>query len=502
MKKKSKLQKVEQETVPVKYRIYPNLKQRKYLDRCFLSSRIVWNWLLGVQKDYDRGLTEWVREKYAKELEKFCKKEGFELKSPFEQEKIKELKKTEAKKFHLEVIRLKKEEVFPSVLGVELLKAIIPNAEEDEIKKMIVSKKDSSASNKTINIMDLKRQVKNLREDKPILNQVASQGIHHVPLNLAKAWKACYDKNRPDSGEPKFKNKFAKQSFTFDSAKLQGNKLFLPPKSKNIFIKTKVHREMEGEQKTITVTKTKTGEYYASVNFRQDVFFPKPKSFNKSNTVGIDLGIKDDYIIMSNDMGSIKNPKFFKKHERRIAILNRKLSRSQSNSNSRKKVLHELNREYEKLAKAREDFQHKVTHQIVTNPNVKAVAVEDLNVKGMTAKNKPKEGENGHYLPNNQCAKRGQNKATLDAGFGRVRQMLDYKCKRNGKAFGKVGRFFASSKMCNNCGHINKELKVSDQYWTCEKCGEHHERNFNAANNVRDEFIRESKKKKQTKASK
>jgi putative transposase len=259
---------------------------------------------------------------------------------------------------------------------------------------------------------------------------------------------------------------------------------------------------MEGEQKTITVTKTKTGEYYASVNFRQDVFFPKPKSFNKSNTVGIDLGIKDDYIIMSNDMGSIKNPKFFKKHERRIAMLNRKLSRSQSNSNSRKKVLHELNREYEKLAKAREDFQHKVTHQIVSNPNVRAVAVEDLNVKGMTAKNKPKEGENGHYLPNNQCAKRGQNKATLDAGFGRVRQMLDYKCKRSGKAFGKVGRFFASSKTCNNCGHVNKELKVSDQYWTCEKCGEHHERNFNAANNVRDEFIRESKSKKKTKASK
>lgn len=487
MKKKSKLQKVEQETIPVKYRIYPNKKQKKYLERCFWASRIVWNWLLGVQKDYDKGITEWVKEKHSGDLEKFSKELDF-------------TKKSDSRKYHLEVIRFKKEENFPAELGQELIKSLIPWIDEKEIKNIIVNKKDNSIANKTLNIICLKRQIKFLKEEKPIIGQVCSEGIYHTPLFLKKAWDMCYDKNLPDFSEPKFKNRYAKQSFTFDSARLnhETGRLFLPPKNKKMSVKTKVHRVVEGEQKRVTVSRTKSGEYYASVNFRQETYFPVPKSYNKKTTVGIDLGIKDDYVIMSDNIKdrSIKNPKFFKKHRRKIAMLNRKLSRSEKGSNSRKRVLLSLNKEYEKLSKSREDFQHKVSHSIVNNPSINAVAVEDLNVKGMTAKNNPKEGKDGRFLPNNQCAKRGQNRATLDAGFGSIRQKLEYKCKRVGKTFGKVDRFYASSKTCNNCDHIHKELKVSDQYWTCEKCGEYHERNFNAANNVRDEFVKTTTKKK------
>lgn len=481
MKKKSKLQKVEQETVPTKYRIYPNLKQRKYLERCFRVSRIVWNWLLGIQKDYDKSVTNYIKEKHEKHLEKFSKKLDLE-------------KKSDTKKLSLEIIRLKKEEAIPPRITRAFIKNIIPSIAKEEIEKLVVNKKDNKAGNKTLNILDLKRQISAiLRSEKPILNTVSSQGIFHIPLNLAKAWKMCYDKNFPDFGEPKFKNRFAKQSFTFDTAKLdlETGKLFLPPKNKNIYIKTKVHRIVEGEQKRVTIHKTKSGDYYASVNFRQESYFPAPKSqVNKSDTVGIDLGIKDDYVIMSGGHGAIKNPKFFKKHQRKIAMLNRKLSRSKKGSGSRKKTIQALNKEYEKLSRCREDFQHKVSHSIVSDESVNAVAVEDLDVKGMVSKNKPKESKNGNFLPNGQSAKRGMNKATLDAGFGRLRGMLEYKCKRHGKNFGKVGRFFASSKTCNNCGHLNKELKVSEQYWVCSECGVKHERNFNAADNVRDEFLR------------
>ena len=96
-----------------------------------------------------------------------------------------------------------------------------------------------------------------------------------------------------------------------------------------------------------------------------------------------------------------------------------------------------------------------------------------------------------------QAVKRGFNKATSDASMGSFLSMLEYKSKPNEKVFVKIGRFFASSKLCNDCGYKNEELTVNEQHWTCPKCGAKHERNHNASANIRDEGIKVAVKKQE-----
>jgi len=111
--------------------------------------------------------------------------------------------------------------------------------------------------------------------------------------------------------------------------------------------------------------------------------------------------------------------------------------------------------------------------------------MEDLNVKGMSAICKPKQDENGKYLPNGQAAKSGLNKAILDMGWSEFRSMIEYKSKWQGKNVSIIGRFEPSSKACSNCGYINKNLTLNDRIWTCPSCNVEHDRDVNAANNIK-----------------
>ena len=110
--------------------------------------------------------------------------------------------------------------------------------------------------------------------------------------------------------------------------------------------------------------------------------------------------------------------------------------------------------------------------------------LEDLNIKGMSARCKSKQDENGKYLPNGQTAKSNLNKSINDIGWSTFIQMLNYKAEWNDKQIIKINRFYPSSKACNNCGYVNQNLTLNIRTWICPNCSTNHDRDINAAKNI------------------
>lgn len=118
---------------------------------------------------------------------------------------------------------------------------------------------------------------------------------------------------------------------------------------------------------------------------------------------------------------------------------------------------------FEQLTNQKEAYIHTVVNELLTYYNI--LFMEDLNVQGM--------------LKNHKLAK-----AIQEVGFYRFKQVLTDKARSNYKEVVFVGRFYPSSKTCHKCGYVNKELALNDREWTCTRCGEHHDRDINAAMNI------------------
>lgn len=158
-----------------------------------------------------------------------------------------------------------------------------------------------------------------------------------------------------------------------------------------------------------------------------------------------------------------ENKHFFKKEEKKIARLQRKLSRKVKGSNNRNKQRIRLAEVYERLTNKKENYIHSVVNEILRSYDT--VFMEDLNVHGM--------------LKNHNLAK-----AIQEVGFYRFKEILQNKALVNNKQVVLIDRFYPSSKTCSCCGYKKKDLKLSDRFWTCPECGEHHNRDINASKNI------------------
>ena len=206
-----------------------------------------------------------------------------------------------------------------------------------------------------------------------------------------------------------------------------------------------------------------TGEFYLSILIDSDIKTIKP--FN--NTIGIDLGIKD-FVITSNGE-TFDNLNFKKSKIERLKRLQRALSKKKKGSNNRNKARIKLAKVYQKINNQKQYYLHEVSN-ILINEN-KVICMEDLNVKGMVKNHKLAE-------------------AIQQMNFGEFRRILEYKANWYDRNIVFVDRFYPSSKTCNHCGYINKNLKLSDRQWVCPDCGSVIDRDYNAACNIRDEGIR------------
>ena len=158
-----------------------------------------------------------------------------------------------------------------------------------------------------------------------------------------------------------------------------------------------------------------------------------------------------------------ENRHFFKLQENKIAKLQRQLSKKHKGSNNRNKQRVKIAKAFERLTNQKDAYIHSVVNELLTYYDT--VFMEDLNVQGM--------------LKNHKLAR-----AIQEVGFYRFKQILEDKARNNYKEVVSVGRFYPSSKTCHKCGYVNKELTLNDREWTCPVCGEHHDRDLNAAINI------------------
>ena len=213
----------------------------------------------------------------------------------------------------------------------------------------------------------------------------------------------------------------------------------------------------------------KAGHWFVSVQCREEIEVTQATG----ETIGIDLGIKTMAVV--SDKREFKNPKALRKAQHKLARLQRELARRQRGGQNWKKTKAKIAYLHYRIANIRADSLRKVTTAIcaTTKPDDERpamVAIEDLNVAGML---------------NNHCLAR----AIADVGMGEFRRQIEYKTLWSGEMLFVADRFFPSSKLCPDCGCINSELKLSDRIWICN-CGAVHDRDLNAACNLKDLAIR------------
>jgi putative transposase len=304
------------------------------------------------------------------------------------------------------------------------------------------------------------------KEEFPFLKEVDSLALANTQMNLEKAFKNFF-KNPRHYKFPKFKKKKDKQSYTTNNVnsniKIDFEKGLLHlPKIKN-GIKIKIHRKFEGKIKSITITKTKSGNYYASILVETEDIENKTKQ-SKNKVCGIDLGLRE-FATITNNIGTykIEHPKYLRKSEKRLKRLQRAFDRKQKGSKNKEKARIKLAKQYEYVSNLRNDFLHKLSKAIIDENQV--IVVEDLNVKGM---------QQNPYL----------SKSISDSGFGKFLRYLEYKADWYGKTLIVVDKFYPSSKLCSMCGYKHKQLKLSDRYWICPECRTYHDRDINASVNL------------------
>ena len=305
------------------------------------------------------------------------------------------------------------------------------------------------------------------KKEYPYLKEVDSLALANAQLNLEKAFKN-FLKNK-DFGFPKYKCKSNPvQSYTTNNQ----NTIYIKngyiklPKLKSL-VKIKLHREIKGTIKSVTISKNSLNHYFISILCEEEIEeLPK---VNKN--IGIDLGIKE-FATMS-DYTKVENLKLIKEYEKRLKREQRKLSRrcrlaknsdkKLSDSKNYQKQKKKVGKIHNKIRNKRKDFINKLSTKIINNHDI--ICIEDLNIKGM--------------LKNHKLAK-----SISDVSWSEFRRQLEYKANWYGRIIVKVPTFYPSSKTCSRCGNVKEELLLSERTYHCECCGLEIDRDYNASINI------------------
>lgn len=304
---------------------------------------------------------------------------------------------------------------------------------------------------------ELQNQLLDLKQTYDWLYEVNSQSLQSVLLNLDNAYKMFF----MGRGYPKFKSKRSAQSFRCPQfVKIVDGKIKLPIIGKIAYERS---NNFKGDIKTVTISKTPTGKYFASILVETAAPIPAKPQVMPGTTVGIDVGIKS-FVVTSNGKFFEPNRKL-KESLARLQYLQRRASRKKKGSNNRKKANLCVAKLHEKITNQRIDYCHKITTGLIRDNQAETFVVEDLAVVNM--------------LKNRKLSR-----AISDVSFGEFFRQMKYKCEWYGKNLIVIDRFAPSSKRCSSCGEINDSLTLADREWTC-KCGAIHERDLNAAKNIK-----------------
>ena len=330
-------------------------------------------------------------------------------------------------------------------------------------KKIEAYEKDGT----NLSYFDLSRELTLLKanEDYKWLYEVSNTALQQSLRHLDNAFTKFFKEKK---GFPKFKTKHdRKGSFTISERNFVNYEKGIINTAKftgKNGIKIILSRKIEGKIKSCTYKKTNTGKYfvYIAVEF-PDKETNKP-SIDKDTTIGIDLGVQ--YFAIISDGRKIENPKFLKNSLKRLKILQRRMTKKEKGSKNREKARLKLARLHEKIAWQRKDFAHKLSYGLTHESQVDTICLESLNIQGILR---------NHSLA--QCI--------FDVGWGQFIDLMEYKTDMYNKNLLYIGQFEPSTKICSNCGFYNKNITLKTREWTCPNCQVHHDRDINAALNIK-----------------
>ena len=300
----------------------------------------------------------------------------------------------------------------------------------------------------------------------PWLREIDSLALANSQINLQSAYQNFF--NNKAFGFPNYKRKHASHN-SYTTNYVNGNIILadgflkLP---KIGLVRVKQHRQIPADYrlKSVTVSLTPTGKYYASILYEYDADIQPVAPIN---VLGLDFSMPELYVD-SNGM-SPAYPRYYRQAQSKLAKEQRKMSRRKKGGKNYIKQKLKVARIHEHIANQRKDFLHKQSRQIANAFD--AVSIEDLDMKGMS--------QALHF-----------GKSVSDNGWGMFTRMLEYKLAEDGKQLVKIDKWFPSSKTCSQGGCINETLKLGDKAWVCSGCGKTHNRDTNAAINIRNEGLR------------
>jgi len=325
-------------------------------------------------------------------------------------------------------------------------------------------KKDAWNNNRQrLSFVELSAMVTQMKKEKEYewLNLCGRQCLTQSLRNLDNAFTRFFKKQ---TQFPSFKSKHSKQSVKFSNPStmdFDNWKIKIPTIG---WVKMCKNREFNNDVKigTTTILRDNKGIFWCVVLVEDGQQLPQKAKVEEPTTVGVDFGIKTWATL--SDGTKIENPKYLEKTEKKLRLLNRRLAKKQKGSKNREKARIKLAKYHEHIANKREDFTNKLSTEWIKKYNT--ICLEDLNITGMTK---------NHNLA----------RSVNSASWNSMMRKLIYKAEWYGKNVVFIGRFDPSSKMCSHCGYINKGLKLSDREWVCPVCGEYHDRDVNAAINIK-----------------
>ncbi len=320
---------------------------------------------------------------------------------------------------------------------------------------------------KNISAYTMNAHVKKLKDrTKPHWKSLPSQVIQDVVLRMGKAYDAFFrnikerkaGKTTRKVGRPKIKPQHKYNSMTFTQAgyKLEDNRIKI--NCIDTWYSFHKHREITGIIKTVTIKRDRCGDYWICFSCQgADHSDPFPKT---GESAGFDFGLKT-FLTLSNGE-KIECPQFLKKSLNKLKSLNKSLSRKVYKSGGWYRAKRAVSRQYRKITRRRLDWQWKLATRLCREFDT--LCFETLNIDGM---------------------KRLWGRKVSDLSFSQFIQILEFKCAKHGKTFKPIDKWTSSTKPCSNCGKHNKNLSLSDRQWTCPSCGVNHDRDINAAINIK-----------------
>ena len=288
------------------------------------------------------------------------------------------------------------------------------------------------------------------------LNEVSSVPVQQALRHLQTAFGNFFAKR---AKYPTFKRKDGPQSaeYTTSAFKWDGKALKLAKMVAPLAIRFSRTIPRAAKVTTVTVSKDAAGRYFVSM-LCDDAVEPKAEAAGK---VGIDLGLTHFAILSTGE--KVAAPNTFRKHETKLAKLQRRLAKKQKGSANRKKARLKVAKLHAKIADSRKDFLHKLSTRLINENQV--IAIETLAVSNM---------QKNHSLA----------KSIADASWSEFVRQLEYKSLWYGRELVGIDRWYPSSKRCSDCGHTVAKMPLNVREWTCPECGTVHDRDINAARNV------------------